>query len=610
MEHVEIIKDSAYSLLTVIDDILDFSKIEAGKIDLEEEPVVLAYLVDSTCSAMQPIATRKNVRLRFYRDPNLPLAIMSDAVRLRQIIINLVGNAIKFSGSDQKQGRVDVRFEAITSGSICIRVIDNGIGMSQSAMQAVFEPFSQADTSTTRRFGGTGLGLPITKRIIDLMRGKMKLDSEPGVGTTFEIVIPVKAADYSSELQFRTRLDNYRCYLLCKDMSLFTDWANLLRNAGATVKQIASMDTLDFAQMTSNVNSDSPNVLVTIDEDARIDDYQAAIENAPEKALRRLILVRPLEHQTISVENEEFTIVGTRPNLNTSFEYVVSAVLGDVAHLLDDEEESSESARVVSREEAELTGRMILVAEDNDINRKVIKSQLDLLGYACDIAGNGEEALELWGKNHYSLLLTDLHMPVLDGYELTAAIRKQEKNGDKRLPILAFTANATKSERKACIDAGMNDYLPKPVPLENLQQKLSRWTNQPGAENDPSGVSAANNATSTQVQSVLDVSVLEKLVGADQSVIKSFLHDYKESSQRSASAIESAYKEGEWEKVGKIAHALKSSSQSVGALALGEICAELENAGKLQDEKQIHLLMKNFQQSLHAVVEWFGKRDI
>ncbi len=614
MEHVEIIKDSAYSLLTVIDDILDFSKIEAGKIDLETEPVVLSYLVDSTCSAMQPIAARKNVRLRFFRDPNLPDAIMSDAVRLRQIIINLVGNAIKFSGGDHKQGRVDVRFEAATSSNMCIRIIDNGIGMSQTAMQAVFEPFSQADSSTTRRFGGTGLGLPITKRIVDLMRGKLKLDSEPGIGTTFEIILPVKAAAYNSEHHFNSGLDssslhNYKCYLLCKDVSLFTDWANCLRSVGAQVRQIVSLDSLDFKTLAEPASGTSLNVIVAIDDAANIDDYQAVVEKAPPKSLHRLVLVRPMEQQTISIENEEFTIVGTLPNLNTNFEYVVSALLGDVACLLDEEEKSSESARVITREEAQRTGRLILVAEDNDINQKVIKSQLDLLGYACDIASNGEEALLLWSKGEYSLLLTDLHMPILDGYELTAAIRRQEADGDKRLPILAFTANATKSERKACIDRGMNDYLPKPVPLENLQQKLARWTNQVVSEEARVNGNGAQTAETVSV-SVLDLSVLEKLVGADKAIIKSFLHDYKASSQNSAAEIVNAYKGGQWQKVGSIAHSLKSSSRSVGALALGEVCAGLESAGKQADEKQIHELMKNFQHSLQAVVESISERGI
>ena len=607
LEHVEIIKDSAYSLLTVIDDILDFSKIEAGKIELEEEPVVLSYLVDSTCSALLSIANRKNVRLRFFRDPNLPVAILSDAVRLRQIIINLVGNAIKFSGSDTKRGLVDVRFEAITNGFLTLRVIDNGIGMTPEAMRGVFEPFSQADSSTTRRFGGTGLGLPITKRIIDLMHGKMDLQSEPGDGTTFEITLPAKAVERDDIHVSAHRIDNFHCYLLCTDLSVFSDWSKCLRYAGASVKQIANLDSLNFEQMEMGADSKSPNVLIAIDENAKIDDYQSVVGKAPERALQKLILVRHLEHQNISVENETFTIISAKANLNASFENVVSVLCDDIAHLLDEEEAASESARMITREEAEKVGRMILVAEDNDINQKVIKSQLDLLGYVCDIASNGEEALDLWSKNSYSLLLTDLHMPILDGYELTAAIRRQETSGDKRLPILAFTANATKGERKACIDAGMNDYLPKPVPLENLQQKLARWTDQTIAESEPvSGAVAATNGAA----SILDVSVLEKLVGADPAIIQSFLTDYKASSQRSAAAIIDAYQVGEWQQVSNLAHALKSSSRSVGALALSELCAGLEGAGKRQDEKQIHELMAGFQKSLHAVVESISKRGL
>jgi len=198
-------------------------------------------------------------------------------------------------------------------------------------------------------------------------------------------------------------------------------------------------------------------------------------------------------------------------------------------------------------------------------------------------------------------------MPILDGYELTAAIRRQETNGVKRLPILAFTANATKGERKACIDAGMNDYLPKPVPLENLQQKLARWTGQSIVEAESANGGAASIVDSF---SILDVSVLEKLVGADPAIIQSFLADYKAASQKSASAIVEAYQGGEWQQVSNLAHALKSSSRSVGALALGELCAGLESAGKKHDEKQLHELMTGFQQSLHAVVASISERGI
>lgn len=612
MEHVEIIKDSAYSLLTVIDDILDFSKIEAGRIELEQEPVVLSYLADSTCSAMLPIAKRKNVQLRFFRDPHLPGAIMSDAVRLRQIIINLVGNAIKFSGGDNTQGMVDVRFELAGNNALCIRVSDNGIGMTEEAIQQVFEPFTQADTSTTRRFGGTGLGLPITKRIVELMHGKLNLESQPGAGTRFEIVLPAKPATDAGHHEAIEQLTNYRCYLLCKDMSVFSDWSNCLRHAGASVTQIASIKTLNLAQMEANAVASSPNVLIAVDDHAHIDTYQEIVSQASDRALHRLVLVRPLEDQTISVENEVFTIIGRHPNLNSTFQYVVSAILGDVDHLLDDLEDNKESQKTITREEAEQTGRMILVAEDNDINQKVIKNQLDLLGYACDIASNGEEALKLWSTNHYSLLLTDLHMPVLDGYELTAAIRRQESNGSKRLPILAFTANATKGERKACIDSGMNDYLPKPVPLENLQQKLTRWTNnaEPASDTSANNAHGGNGVAPVPEKPILDVSVLEKLVGDNQATIREFLQDYRQSSQKSAADIATACKNCDWQQVGALAHALKSSSRSVGALMLGEICADLESAGKNQDEQRINELMSGFRQSLSAVVDSINNRGI
>lgn len=618
LDQVEIIKDSAYSLLTVIDDILDFSKIEAGKIELEAEPVVISYLTESICNAMLSIARKKQVGLRFYLDPHLPNAIVSDAVRLRQIVINLVGNALKFSGSTTRMGHVDARFER-QDDMLRIRVIDNGIGMSDSAIATVFEPFSQADTSTTRRFGGTGLGLPITKRIVEMLGGSLSIDSEEGLGSTFTVTIPMVEVEREESASPAGQLETIHCRLLCPRSEESKDWQTYLQFAGASLEVVESVDQLLVKPSNGKV------VAIAVESDAELASYQGLLAASPE-SFQRLVIVRPLLHHRVEVIDETTTLVNLNPSTGTCFHDVLAAISGDVAHLEDSETESTETRKQITREEAEMQGRMILVAEDNDINQKVIKNQLDLLGYAYDVAGNGQEALELWSERHYSLLLTDLHMPIIDGYELTAAIRRQENKGRKQLPIVAFTANATKGERNLCIESGMNDYLPKPVPLESLQDKLEKWACQaldekplPGLEagapdlagpesdsqNEAPQRQTANGSTEL---STLDVNVLKKLVGDDESLIESFLTEYRQSAENAAVQIEEAYKGGQWRQVGELAHALKSSSRSVGALALGEICAELESAGKNDDESQVHNAMADFSLSLHAVMESIGQR--
>lgn len=611
LDQVEIIKDSAYSLLTVIDDILDFSKIEAGKIELEHEPVIISYLTESICNAMLSIANKKQVDLRFYLDPHLPSAIVSDAVRLRQIVINLVGNALKFSGSTTRRGHVDARFE-LQEDNLQIRVIDNGIGMSSSAVATVFEPFTQADTSTTRRFGGTGLGLPITKRIVEMLGGTLQIESAEGEGSTFTVTIPITEVAKPGVDHQKNQLENAHCRLLCSRPEENQDWQTYLRYEGAAVEVVETKEQLLATPESGQV------IAIAIENDEDISSYKSLLESRG--SFQRLVIVRPLQHHRVEVLDDKVTLVNLNPSTGTCFHDVLAAISGKVEHLEDSKSENTEPKKQLTREEAEKLGRMILVAEDNDINQKVIKNQLDLLGYAYDVAGNGQEALELWSERHYSLLLTDLHMPIIDGYELTAAIRRQEAPGQKQLPIVAFTANATKGERLLCIEAGMNDYLPKPVPLESLQDKLDKWAGKAVEEESEEIDRGADTGDSTEKQngrsangstelSTLDVNVLIKLVGDDASLIDSFLTEYQQSAKTAAEQIDRAYNDGQWKQVGDLAHALKSSSRSVGALALGEICAELELAGKNNSESGIHSAMAGFMQSLDAVMESIGQRD-
>jgi len=615
LDQVEIIKDSAYSLLTVIDDILDFSKIEAGKIELEAEPVIISYLTESICNAMLSISRRKQVGLRFYLDPYLPSSIVSDAVRLRQIVINLVGNALKFSGSTTRNGQVDARFEK-QGDNLQIRVIDNGIGMSNSAIATVFEPFSQADTSTTRRFGGTGLGLPITKRIVELLGGTLEIDSEEGVGSTFIATIPMVEVANSDAIKHEKQLQDIPCRLLCPETEESDDWQTYLRFEGANIEVVDTIEQLLALPENGSITA------IAIEYEEEVSAYKKALLPGRD-SFRRLVIVRPLQHHRVEVLDEKITLVNLNPSTGTCFRDVLSAISGNVEHLEDTESDSVEARTQITREEAEKTGRMILVAEDNDINQKVIKNQLELLGYAYDVAANGQEALELWSERHYSLLLTDLHMPVIDGYELTAAIRRQETKGEKQLPIVAFTANATKGERHLCIEAGMNDYLPKPVPLESLQDKLEKWAGQFDSTSDSSphedraetdaaaegSVDPEKPTNGSAELSILDVNVLVQLVGDDKELIESFLSEYCLSAESAALQIDEAYKGSDWKRIGELAHALKSSSRSVGALALGEICSELESAGKTNDESQIHTVMAGFAPSLQAVMESIGQRD-
>ncbi|MDN5836380.1 MAG: response regulator, partial [Nitrosospira sp.] len=290
-----------------------------------------------------------------------------------------------------------------------------------------------------------------------------------------------------------------------------------------------------------------------------------------------------------------------------AFLRAVAIAAGRMFEMEETEPEKVEAVVAPSRDKALKEGRLILVAEDNEINQKVIRQQLSLLGYAADIAGDGREALKRWETGNYALLLTDLHMPEMDGYQLTAAIRLAE--GSKaRTPIIAFTANALKGEAEHCRAVGMDDYLSKPVQLAHLRVMLGKWLPLAESQTPPStppstvpSTPPSTAATPPAVGKPVDVSVLEALVGNDPAMIDEFLRDFRASSARIAADLSAAAEAGHAETAGAAAHKLKSSARSVGAMALGELCAEMEKAGKAGDMKAVKALLPRFESELTAV---------
>jgi PAS domain S-box-containing protein len=352
---LSIVRDSAITLLSILDDILDFSKIEAGRLELERVPVDVAALVNGVVNTLSPAASSNGVSLWAQVDAGVPPLLMGDPVRLRQILFNLCSNAVKFSHSGHEPGRVIV---AVTPEStegegarLLLTVSDNGIGIPAAALAKLFEPFVQAESNTTRRFGGTGLGLSICRRLVDLMQGSLEVESTPGVGSVFKV----------------------------------------------------------------RVHLDAPPAMSAAERD------KAAAQG------RRL----------------------PRP---------AARAAPDIAS-------------------AEAAGRLILVAEDNPVNQQVILSQLKWLGQACLLAMDGRAALALWQQRRIGLVLTDCHMPEMDGYTFTRELRKAEQSraAAAHTPVVALTASAFSEEAQRCLAAGMDDFLAKPLELAALQEKLEKW---------------------------------------------------------------------------------------------------------------------------------------
>ncbi len=596
----EVIHDSAFSLLAVIEDILDFSKIEAGKLTIENIPMNIDAIMGNVCNTLDYLALDKGVELTQFIDPALPEALMGDPTRLRQILVNLANNAIKFSSGQGRQAKVSIRAQLNPNEidgkmQVTFLVKDNGIGIDAETQARLFVPFTQADTSTTRSFGGTGLGLVICRRLANMMGGEVSVLSEPGQGSLFSVRLPLAKLSEESETDEHTvQINGLPCLLVGGTDTLADDLAFYLNYHGAIVERSSGLD--DARQCLSRWTK---GLIVVVVETAKrgpwqLDELYAAVRAENNTDVRFLIIGRGKRRRCRRELSGAISVDADSMGRNTFLRAVGVAAGRIVDHSLDkptDRTAISATPTILSREEARMQGRLILVAEDNEINQKVILQQLMLLGQAADIAKNGREALMQWQRGDYSILITDLHMPEMDGYELTKAIRAAE-NGKSHIPIIAFTANALKGEADHCLKVGMDDYLSKPVQLLSLKAMLQKWmpdtTVEPRCTVDGKGGLLAEGAVP------VDVSVLKALVGDDAETITEFLHDFRISADKIASELHEAHERGDAQLVSALAHKLKSSARSVGALALGELCAAIEQAGKASDTAALAALLPKF----------------
>jgi len=502
VEMVDLIRESAHSLLHIIEDVLDFSKIEVGRLVIERAPMPVADLVEKACGLLSYLAAKKGVEFTLFIDPAIPEVVLGDALRLRQVLVNLASNAIKFASGQRQPGRVSVR--AVLAGrgpnqvTVEFQVADNGIGMDEKTQSRLFSSFTQADASTTRRFGGTGLGLVISHHLVQLMGGEIAVQSALGKGSTFTVRLPLAPLpDQTVAAGKRVDLSGLSCLVLGDAQGLGDDMATYLSYGGARVERAANLDAARKLIVTL-----APVLWLFVIDAGRDTPALKELRTAcrARLSLDPHFLVLERGHHQQGIE-PHFVVInrGRRRQGRAQTEYLVTmdgdvmnrqSFLRAVAIAAGREREEHEktvtllpgkvgakprlSPKPPSRAQALQQGRLILVAEDNKINQKVIVLQLGLLGYAADVADDGRQALQRWQSGDYALLLADLHMPKMDGYELSLTIRSVEAE-KQRIPIIAVTANALKGEVENCRAAGMDDYMCKPVRLEDLRVMLEKW---------------------------------------------------------------------------------------------------------------------------------------
>ncbi len=606
-EIVDLIRESAFALLGIINDILDFSKIEAGKLTIESAPMSVENVMEKTCELLDHLAIKKNVRLSLFMDPAIPDQVMGDSLRLRQVLINLINNAIKFSSGQERCGRVSIRAIPVEYNhdrvTVEFKVVDNGVGLDEDTMKRLFTPFTQSDSSTTRRFGGTGLGLAISRNLVGLMNGEIAVAGEPDLGATFTVRLPFGLMpEISQDSEVSSPVAGLPCLIVGDAEGVADDLTVYLRHAGAVVDQAQD---LEAAREWTVAHSSSRTVWVlpASDEGPMPDDLRAAARAAGELDVR-FVLLRHGRDKLPHPATDDLVTVHTGVLYRQSFLKTVAVAAGRAPREEEKQQDftAGEKKYPLLREEALRRGQLILVAEDNETNQKVILKQLALLGFAADIAGDGRAALDCWKREDYALLLTDLHMPELDGYQLTAAIREAEK-ASRHIPIIALTANAIKDEADYCRANGMDDYLSKPARLHELKALLEQWM--PPAKSKPDGAAADAAAVAEDTTAdPVNIKVLEDMVGNEPDVIQELLHHFRANAMETAAALKATCNNGQFARAGATAHKLKSSAFSVGAVNLGNLCADIERSGKAGDIDAVTDLLRLFEAEMTAVIKY------
>jgi signal transduction histidine kinase/CheY-like chemotaxis protein/HPt (histidine-containing phosphotransfer) domain-containing protein len=578
LDQQEILKTaiaSAQQLLRIVDDILDYSKLEADRLELETTGFNLRELLSSVITLMERSAEAKNLRLHLNIDSAVRLPVRGDPVRLRQILSNLVSNAIKFT----ERGNVSVNIkrmgETATQHLLRFEVQDTGIGIDTATQDKLFQAFSQADASTTRLYGGTGLGLVISQRIVSLMGGKIGVQSHPGQGSTFWFEIPQLKVQGDMPAQ-QGDLHGGRVLLITTDARLRMRLTMLLPNWGLRVTSVENThDALERLRQ-AHTQGEPWIFSVVLADLASIRSTAVSLARNMERKQQygdvRLVYMRGDDVTSLELPVTATLIPRNAEDVDLRAALSASGVAWG--------QQDRHPAPAAQAPKTEPSGKpRILLVEDNPVNLMVAQRLLQVLGAECDTAGNGQAGLEKLDQASYDLVLMDCQMPVLDGYSATRRWREleQERKATRRLPIVAMTANAMAGDRQKCLDAGMDDYLAKPVTRVELEQCIARWKNSamPVPEATPSA-----EQLSTRAPSVLDLRVLNELREVLGGEVDKIIAVYLEDAPRLIAQMERAAVNIDPIALRVAAHTLKSSSANVGAMTLSNAARDLEHAAR------------------------------
>ena len=578
-EYLGMVKSSADYLLSLINDVLDFSKIEAGKIHIEAADFSLPQSLGDMLKILALRAHQKGLELAWREGRDVPECLSGDADRLRQIVVNLVGNAIKFT--ERGEILVDVRKEAEDETGILLhfRVQDTGIGIPKEKQKAIFEAFTQADSTTTRKYGGTGLGLAIAARLVSLMGGSIWVESEPGLGSTFHFTVRFGIAEAPIPATIPA------------DPDMLQDVAVLVVDDNETNRTIL-VERLSAWGMHPVAVAGGEAALAAL--------HHAQQERRPFRLVVTDMQMPGMDGSELSKHIRNSPLLGRIPILLLSsgalpHEAQQSRELGIAAYLTKPVQPSelfnavlialakrgqvptAAPDKPVSPTE-QAVSRKVLLAEDNEVNRRLVRTLLEKRGHTVVLAENGQEALNALAREDVDVVLMDIQMPVMDGFEAIRAIRARETSSGGHLPIIALTAHAMKGDRERCLEAGADDYVTKPVRTAELLAAMERVMTQRTIPT-PSGGPATNVSTST----VLNATAALERVEGDHELLEELVGLFTEECVKMMADIQKALEERDGHLLARLAHTLKGSASNLGAVSVPEIARKLEEQARTQN---------------------------
>jgi ammonium transporter, Amt family len=604
--YAELAKSSADALLSQINDILDFSKIEAGKLELERATVDLHDVLESIPEMFAHRAHAKNLELQCHILPTTPRFVIGDSERLRQVLVNLVGNALKFTENGQVVVRAERWTETATSAPASVRfeVRDTGIGIPAARVAKLFQSFSQVDVSTTRKYGGTGLGLAICRQIVELMGGEIGVTSLAGQGSTFWFQVPLEE-DCRMDAKILDMHDVSGLRVLAVD----DNETNLEILSGQLTQWGVEVNTARGARegldlLRSAAESGRPFQVAVVDRlMPEVDGLELAQLIQAEPALRdvRLIMLTSLSEQLPAADRGRLALTCLQKPVRQSLLFnTLINVTQNVAGTEREPRRSAQEAFLPSEGASPLArGYRILVADDNEINRMVAEELLRADGFESESVENGRLAVEAVRRGNIDLVLMDCEMPEMDGFEATGLLRALESEGQLRstprqpLPIIALTAQAVQGDRQRCIDAQMTDYVTKPIDRRTLLTAIRRLL--PTTEPETAGVANHFRGTTPLAiklnREVLNIEQLLERCSGDQEFVGRILYKFTSKNRRDIDELGHAVAVSASRDVARMSHSLKGAAANIAATRLHDVVAALEDAARHDRTDELHALL-------------------